>query len=138
MFFFFFLISFGLFAGSELCKKIKLIFKDEVYQSNQLKLHHNKEFQNQPSYKISIRGHEKTAEININGDCTDIITVLEALTTEVSMLREELAKLQKTKTEIPAKMIQPVINEPSESLEHSDKSSIFKQIIEDNVKLREM
>ncbi len=140
MFFEVCLVSFGLFAGSELVKKIRCIVRNEPYRPSRLKIHHNKEFQNQPSDKTSIRWQEKTAEIknisDIDGKYTDIRTALDTLTAEVSQMREELAKLQKTKTEIPVKMIQAVINEPSEGSGYHDKSLIFKQIIEDNVKLR--
>ena len=121
-------LSFGLFAGSELFKKIKPTARKEPYQSGRLKKRHNKKFQNRPSDKISIRRPAKTGEIknlsDIDEDYTAFRTALETLTEEVSLLREEIANLQKTKSEIPAKMIQPVINELSESSGHPDKPLI--------------
>ena len=142
MFFEVCLLSFGLFAGSELFKKVKPTAKKKLYPPGRLKKRHNKKPGNQPLYKISIRKPQETGEIK---NCSDIYedyvafrTALEALTEEISLLREEIIKLQKAKPEIPVKMIQPALNASAESSEGPDKSSIFKQIIEDNIKLREM
>ncbi len=142
MFFEVCLLSFGLFAGSELFKKIKPTAKKEPYPPGRLKKRHNKKFENRPSDKISIRRPKETGEnknrSDIDRDYVAFRTALETLTEEVSLLREEIVNLQKTETEIPAKMIPPVINEPAENSEHPDKWPIFKQIIEDNIKLRKM
>ncbi len=114
MFFEVCLLSFGLFAGSELCKKIKQTARKEPYPPIRLKKRHNKKFEKRPSDKISIRRSAETAEIKkisaIDGDYAEFRAALETLTKEVSLLRKEIAKLQKTETEITAKMIQPVTN----------------------------
>ena len=68
MFFEVCLLSFGLFAGSELFKKIKPEAKKEPYLPGRLKKRHNKKFENRPSDKISIRNPAKTDEIKNRSD----------------------------------------------------------------------
>ena len=141
MFFEVCIISFGLFSCSELYKKIKLKFQNEPRQPSSKKKYDDKKVQNEPLDRISIRVQEKVGEITnvscVNENHTDIRTALGNLTTEVHLLRKEIVKFQKANTKITAKVIEHFGNDPSENARYPDKSSIFKQIIKDNIELRE-
>ncbi|MCI5150068.1 MAG: hypothetical protein D3916_11885 [Candidatus Electrothrix sp. MAN1_4] len=114
------LISFGLFGGSELYKKIK--------QSSGEKRH-----------TCGLRRKQEEpvgpATSNSTQEPTEFSSALESLTLEVSRLRQDFSTYMSASKENPDKAAE--VSQPTVQQESISRPSIFEKLIEENVNLRQ-
>ena len=113
------LISFGLFGGSELYKKITQSSGNKQHICG---LRRNQQEPAPPAENSSAQGY------------TEFSSALESLTQEVSRLREDFSEYLSTSKESSGQAAE--VSQPTVQQESISRPSIFEKLIEENIHLR--